>query len=122
MSEASEELFAIPTQDAAFDLLKKILDGAVDAEQVNVDFSTAKWASFNLSLTGDRFHSTINSDLMRALIEFQNTLYRVASFTRGGSLNASTIDDGSREKLRLDFKVSDGSQRFMLKPSKRFRS
>ena len=105
----SVEVVGIPTEQDAYRLLGRILDGTVDAARITIDYSSANWATFDLKLKGANYNSTLNSDLMRALIEYQNTLYRVTAYVRSGRLNAAAIDDNCRARLRLDFKVSNGS-------------
>jgi hypothetical protein len=110
MSESSIRVFKLESEQSAFDLLSDLLDGRVDADTMQIDFSSATWAKFDL--TGEQYHSTINADLTRALVEYQNTLYRVAAYVKGGKLNANAIDEFSREKLRLNIAVSGGSSEF----------
>lgn len=102
----------ISTEQAAYDLLGKLLNNEVDATKIIIDFSSAKWAKFHLKLEGEAYKSTINSDLMRALVEYQNTLFRVAAFFESGRLNAGALDESSRYSLRVNFKVENGSADF----------
>lgn len=99
----------IPTEQSAFDLLKEVLNETIDIGNLEIDYSSAVWAGFQLKLTGRRYHSTLNADLMRALVEYQVTLYRVAAFVRNGKLRGSALDENARENLKLDFEVKEGS-------------
>lgn len=100
---------AIPTEESAFLLLQRILDDEIDAGSLKIDFSSAKWTTFRLKVVGEHYHSSLNADLMRALVEYQATLYRVAAYARSGRLLGSALDEMSRDKLRLNFKVVEGS-------------
>ena len=113
MSSSALQVTTIETEQVTFDLLSKIMSDEIDASTIEIDFSSAKWASFDLKLTGKDFDSTINSDLMRAFVEYQNTWYRVAAYVSNGKLNAAALSDESREKLRLNFKVENGSSEFI---------
>ena len=85
MSESSIRVFKLESEQSAFDLLSDLLDGRVDADTMQIDFSSATWAKFDL--TGEQYHSTINADLTRALVEYQNTLYRVAAYLKTPLIN-----------------------------------
>ena len=109
MPSQPNEVLTIATEQAAIDILSKLLNDEIDAENVEIDFSSATWAKFDLELTGSNFDTTINTDLMRALIEYQNSLYRLSSYVSGGSLNAAALTDDEREKVRLNFRIEEGS-------------
>lgn len=109
MPTEASEILKIETEQAAIDLLAKLLNNEINAETIEIDFSSASWAKFDLKLTGSEFNSTINTDLMRALIEYQNSLYRLSSYVKGGSLNAAALTEETREKIRLNFKIEEGS-------------
>ncbi len=113
MSAANLRVVAIELEQAAFALLNDLLSDRIDADAVEIDYSGAAWARFHLKLTGDDYHSTINSDLMRSLVEYQNTLYRIAAYVKNGKLNAGAIDEKSRDRLRLNIKVGDGSSEYI---------
>ncbi|NHO34470.1 hypothetical protein [Acetobacter fallax] len=100
---------SIPTEQSAFNLLRDILNNTIDARNIDIDFASATWAKFRLRITGERYHSTLNADLMRALVEYQTTLYRVAAFARNGKMRGSALDENARENLKLNFQIADGS-------------
>lgn len=98
----------IMDEQATLALLSDLLSDRVDADTIEVDFASADWLGFNLRLDGPNYHSTINADLMRALVEYQYTLYRIAAYFSDGKLNAAAIDSESRDRLRLNFEIKGG--------------
>lgn len=109
MSDSSPRVIRIENEQAAFDLLENLLNNQIDAENVELDLAGADWLNFELGLTGREYHSTINTDLMSALVEYQNTLFRVTAYLEKNQLHAGALTQDVRERLRLNFKVEEGS-------------
>ena len=109
MSGTPQRRVILDTQEMAVDLLRAILRDEVDPDMIDVDFSTAKWARFTLKLSGDHYKSSLDSGIMSALIEYQTTLYRLAAFVKNDKLNGNAISDQIKERLALNFVVSNGS-------------
>lgn len=102
------KILQVESEQATISLLKGLLDKTINADEIDIDFNSAKWIGFHLRLDGPNYHSSLNADLMRALVEYQYTLYRIAAYFSDGKLNAAAIDSESRERLRLNFEIRSG--------------
>ncbi|WP_426284960.1 hypothetical protein [Luteibacter sp. E-22] len=100
----------VTSADQAAELLRRALDGAFSAdESVLIKFSD--WPSFKLNVSGPRYHQTVPTQLMRALVEFQHVLNQIhAGNVYGSSSRAFTEEE--RFANELVFKVDEGSSDF----------
>ena len=109
MSTTASSSYSVATYESTFQLLRALIKEEVDAEKLNINFSQARWVNFHYKLTGFHYHAALDAGIMRSLIEYQNTLYRLAAYIKNDNLNGSAISDELREKLELTFRISDGS-------------
>lgn len=99
----------IPTERAAFNLLSEVISGKTDAAEIEVQYQSAKWARFDVVWEGGNLNSSLTSDMMRALIEYQNTVYRAAAYLSSDRLSGRALKDDDRERIELLFQVKKGS-------------
>lgn len=82
------------------------LAGRYDDKELSITFDG--WPNFDLNIKGKRYSSTLPTGVMKALIEYQNSLNRVfASVAYDRSAKALTDDD--RNDVELVFEVKEGS-------------
>lgn len=96
----------VGSDEEAWKLLKTALDGNYDSSVVELEFNN--WPVFQITVSGDRYDSTIPSSMMRSLVELQTHLYRVyAEIVYGKSARSLTAEE--RDLLEIVFKVESGS-------------
>lgn len=104
MSEIIE--LTIRSETDAKQYLEYALSGAFDNLSVLIKFDG--WPKLDLNVKGDRYHSSIPTGLMKALVEYQSAINRAyASIAYGKSVRSLTEDD--RKEVELVFDVQEGS-------------
>ena len=96
----------IRSEADATQYLEQALAGAFDNLSVLIKFDG--WPKLDLNVTGERYHSSIPTGLMKALVEYQSAINRAyASIACGKSVRGLTEDD--RKEVELVFDVQEGS-------------
>lgn len=87
-------------------------------EAEEVTFS-GELGRFQLTIDGDRYHSTVPGELARGLWHLQEALYSAAAFALTGESDIRKLSAEQRANFELVFEVKEGSSDF-LAPLKRF--
>ncbi|ONN64798.1 hypothetical protein [Herbaspirillum sp. VT-16-41] len=66
-------------------------------------------ATLSINVRGNRYHSTIPSELARAMWELQSELYRAVALALYGIDSARRLTDEEKRRVELVFKVEEGS-------------
>tara|TARA_R110000868_G_scaffold192394_5_gene436850 strand:+ start:775 stop:1806 length:1032 start_codon:yes stop_codon:yes gene_type:complete len=110
VGEAETPSFLVESEDAAWKLLKRAVDGEFDdlRERPNIQF--ADWARLSVHLgIGE---STITPREMRGLLAMQEALHRTYAIFRYDTRLLTTLSDEERDDLQIIVKVSPGSSNF----------
>jgi hypothetical protein len=76
--------------------------------QQRVEVRFDGWPSLHINVKGRRYHSSLTTPLMKAMLEYQVSLNRVyATSAYGASIRR--LDDEDRAITELNFKISEGS-------------
>lgn len=99
----------IETQDDAWAILDRLLNGNLDPATTPIDFSKSDWINFNLNYKGGVFNSTLTPSVMSGIVEYQRRLYQVIALVTKGDLKVTRLTDEEKETFELVFKVEQGS-------------
>lgn len=102
-------IFEVRTENAAWDLLKKIIRNEIDCENLTIDFDSADWAKFSLKLNGDDFRQSLTSSSMRGLIDYQSSVYRSIGIILHGDDNINKFKGSEKDAFELVFSIKSGS-------------
>lgn len=101
---------AIHNEAEAIALLQRALAGEFENDVISLDFEN--WPSVSFRVQGDRYHSSLPTSMMRALIDLQVHLNRVyAEILYGRSARALTEED--RQSIEIIYKVEEGSSQVL---------
>jgi hypothetical protein len=104
MSDVVE--LVIRSEDDARNHFEQALAGAFDNLSVLIKFDG--WPSLDIDIEGTRYHSSLPTGVLKALIEYQSAINRAyASIAYGKTAKSLTEDD--RKEVELVFNVQDGS-------------
>lgn len=101
------ETIAIKTEQDAFDLLEKLVDGFKLNDVYEVHFEA--WPRFVIRIQGDDFDGTIPTRIMPTLLELQKEVHKLYCHTHYGDDNTRRLTQQERESLELLVKVDKGS-------------
>ncbi|MDF2417266.1 hypothetical protein GWP85_07005 [Acinetobacter beijerinckii] len=94
----------------AINLLEKILNNEIDTAHLNI--KVKNFTPFNLHVSGDKFHQTITSSVMKGFLEMQTAIYKSYSLIRYNDEVPNKLTQDDRDELELEVKVLDGSSGF----------
>lgn len=97
----------IKDEQRALELLKQALDGQI-AEDESIIFRFEGWPKFTVNVKGERYHSTVPTQLMRALVDYQNSFNKFYAGAVYGK-TAKSLTDDDRNSSELVFQVHEGS-------------
>ncbi|WP_043974630.1 hypothetical protein, partial [Acinetobacter sp. NBRC 110496] len=79
MSVLVQDYF-ISNEIDAIKLLEKILDDKINIENLNI--VVKDFTPFNLHVSGEKYHQTITSSVMKGFLEMQSAIYKTYSLIR----------------------------------------
>lgn len=104
MSDVVE--LVIQSEEQAQGYFQQALDGAFDNLSVLIKFDG--WPSLDIDIEGPRYHSSLPTGVLKALIEYQSAINRAyASIAYGKTAKSMTEED--RKEVELVFNVHEGS-------------
>ncbi len=104
------EKIKITSEEEAFDLLSKLIEGFQLEGSFEVEFES--WPRFVIRIKGSDFDGTIPTRIMPALLELQKEIHRIYCKINYGEENARRLTKQSRNELELLVRVDKGSSVF----------
>ena len=109
MSVLAQDYF-ISNEIDAIKLLEKILDDEINIENLNI--VVKDFTPFNLHVSGEKYHQTITSSVMKGFLEMQSAIYKTYSLIRYNDEIPNKLTQEDRDDLELEVKVLEGSSDF----------
>jgi hypothetical protein len=109
MPAAERNVIAVTSEEIAWDTLEKVLSGAIPTDNLELDFSEAKWAQFHVDLDGGPFKQTVTPSVMKGLVDLQGSFYRSIALIVRGEADIRRLTDAEKIDFELVFRVEDGS-------------
>lgn len=111
------DVIKIDSEDSAFELLAKLVDGYKLEPNVEVQFES--WPRFVITIKGEDFDGTIPTRIMPTILELQKEIHRVYARTVYGEDSTRKLTKKDREELELVVRIDKGSSVFetLLKDS-----
>lgn len=103
------ESIAIESQEDAWEVLQRLMDGKINVDETSINFSQASWVNFHLNYKGSGFNQTLTPSVMAGIVEYQRHLYQVIALLTKGDPKVSRLTDDEKDSFELVFKVSEGS-------------
>lgn len=98
-------VIVIHSEDEAIDCLQRAWAGEFDNQSVLIRFDG--WPALGIEIEGDRYHSSLPTGVLKALVDYQAAINRAyASIAYGKSAKSLTEDD--RKDVELVFEVHEG--------------
>lgn len=97
----------IRNENEAYDILEKLLSGAIDARNVRLNFDG--WPLVHLHVKGKEWDSSLTPTLMQGLIDLQKAVYRAHALNCYGSANVTKLKDDEKDALEFRAQVGPGS-------------
>lgn len=108
----------IKSADEAVAMLQNALGGKFkDDESILIRFDG--WPTFAVNVKGDRYNSTLPTQLMKALVEYQQSFNKFYAYSVYGR-SAKSFTDEDRFVNELVFNVKEGSSDVLAQLSERF--
>ncbi|MDA8416546.1 MAG: hypothetical protein M0Z78_05685 [Betaproteobacteria bacterium] len=104
------ETIKITSEEEAFELLSKLIEGFQLEESFEVEFES--WPRFVIRIKGGDFDGTIPTRIMPTLLELQKEVHRVYCKTNYGEESTRRLTKQDREELELLVRVDKGSSIF----------
>ncbi len=82
------------------------IDSGIEVEEVEF---AGELAAMCINVKGEKYHSTIPSELARGLWEYQEAIYKAAAFVMFGADDIRRLPSATKAELELVFEVSEGS-------------
>lgn len=101
------ETIKITSEDEAFGLLSKLVEGFQFEESFDVEFES--WPRFVIRIKGTDFDGTIPTRIMPTLLELQREIHRMYCKTSYGDENTRKLTKKDKEQLELMVRVDKGS-------------
>ncbi|SEQ24581.1 hypothetical protein SAMN03080615_00878 [Amphritea atlantica] len=102
----------LKTEIDAFNLLRSINDGSIDADDIKLKFDG--WPLAQIHLVGPKYHNSITPSIMKAFIELQRGIHRAYAYAEYGTYNVNKLTVEDKKKLELAIGVEDGSSIFNI--------
>lgn len=71
--------------------------------------SIVKWDDWSVKITGNKYNGTIDTHLLRALLELQTSIYKFYAYLNYSVLNTNNLTQEQRKRLKLNILVKKGS-------------
>jgi hypothetical protein len=107
--EVEKQVISIDSEAAAWATLEGLLDGSLNPDAIELDFSAADWAQLHIIFRGHGFQQSLTPTVMKGLIEFQASLYKTVANLLKDDPRGIRLSNEERELFELNFKVSAGS-------------
>ncbi|MFH2064948.1 MAG: hypothetical protein ABIK15_07110 [Pseudomonadota bacterium] len=104
------EKIKITSEDEAFDLLSRLIDGFQFNESCEIEFES--WPRFVIRIKGSDFNGSIPTRIMPTLLELQKEVHRIYCNTVYGEENTRKLTKKDREELELLIYIDKGSSIF----------
>lgn len=104
------EKIILRSEEDAFELLAKLVDGFQLDESFEVEFES--WPRFVIRIQGEDFDGTIPTRIMPTLLELQREVHRIYCKTTYGEDSTRKLTKEDRENLELLVRVEKGSSFF----------
>lgn len=102
----------IESEEQAWDILRKALDGALDLEDaVILDF--ANWPNLDVYLPETPISGSISPTMMAAFIEFQKSINRSYALITSDTGDLRTLSKIERDNLEIRVKITEGSSGYV---------
>ena len=108
-------LIPVANEDQAWEALRGILDGTIDPETSQLDFSAAEWVNFHVNYKGPKLQRTLTPSLMLGIVEYQRSLYRAIALVTKGDSRITKLTDDEKDEFELLFTVEEGSTDLLAK-------
>lgn len=100
---------SVASESETWAALQYLIDQKADLNVIDIDFSTATWATFSVIFRGPKFDQSLTSESMKGLIDFQNAVYRSIAIIIHDNARITTLTDDERKRFELVFKITSGS-------------
>ena len=107
---ATVQNYVISNELDAINLLDKILSGEINTDHLSI--VVKNFTPFNLHVTGDKYHQTITSSMMKGFLDMQSAIYKTYSLIRYNDEIPNKLTQEDRDDLELEVKVLEGSSDF----------
>lgn len=104
--------YIISNEIDAINLLEKILNNEIDT--IHLNLKVKDFTPFNMHVSGDKYHQTITSSVMKGFLEMQSAIYKSYSLIRYNDEVPNKLTQDDRDELELEVKVLDGSSGFNI--------
>lgn len=89
--------------------MRGILDGSINAEMSQLDFSGADWINFHVNYKGPKLRRSLTPSLMLGIVEYQRSLYKAIALVTKGDHRITKLTDEEKDQFELLFTVEEGS-------------
>ena len=90
-------LIPVANEEQAWQALRGILDGTIDPETSQLDFSAADWVNFHVNYKGPKLQRTLTPSLMLGIVEYQRSLYRAIALVTKGDPRITKLTDDEKD-------------------------
>jgi len=98
----------ISSEDEAYHQLERLLQqNSTQENDIRVDFDG--WPHINIYLKGEQFHQSINTSVMKALVDYQQEIYRTYALMQYNSSSTRRLTQEDRKQLELVVNIKPGS-------------
>lgn len=102
-------MITLSTVEEALNFLEEI-ENLDEVDEVKFD---GELNQFHLTISGERYHSSVPGELARGIWQFQEALYSAAAFALTGESDIRKLNSEQRSNFELVFEVREGSSDFL---------
>ena len=98
-------MVSITTENTIIDILQKYIDSDIELQNI-----VNKIDEYNLdfSIKYEKYDSAINIHIAKLIVDYQETIYKIASLCRYGKPNSRILTQDEKDCLEMAFVVSSG--------------
>ena len=97
----------IITEEKVLNVLKKFLESRIDNPEEELNKFTIQ--ELSLKIRYNKYESSINAPSAKLIVDFQNSIYKIAALMTKGRPDARLLTKEEKEELEIPFKISRGS-------------
>lgn len=103
--------FLIRSEDDFLNFLEemKAREGLDSKEFIFPNVKFAGWPSLDINVKGERYHSSITSAMLFGMSMLNEEIQRAFATIRYGSQNLQRLTNEDKQRLDINFKISEGS-------------
>lgn len=105
-----DEKIAIRSEDDAFEVIQKFLEGGAFKGGIVLE----GWPKLRVRLVGEKFESSITPSVMKSFIELQNLVYKSYALSQYDTDDTRKLSKEERDELEIEVKVEEGSSIFEI--------